>query len=409
MENTKKVPVLRFPEFSEEWVVKKIKDISTIKSGSTPLRSNKDFFKNGHIWWVKTTDLNNSNIIKTEECITELALKETSVKIYPKNSVLVAMYGGFNQIGRTGILKVDATTNQALSILNTNEKVVLPQYLLTWLNAKVNLWRKFAGSSRKDPNITGSDVAGFPISFPQISEQQKIADFLLQIDNRIEKLIKKKQLLEKYKKGVMQNIFNQELRFKDNEGNDYPDWEEKELGDISDVRDGTHDSPKYHQNGFAFITSKNLLANGSIDFENVSLISELDFNNFNKRSKVDIGDILFGMIGTIGNPVLIKTSGFAIKNVALIKEKQELKNIFLVHYLNSSLVLKQFDDVTVGNTQKFIALGKIRKLKIHIPSLPEQTKIAKFLTEIDEKINQASKQLEGTKKYKKGLLQQMFV
>ncbi len=232
MDNKKRMPTLRFPEFSGEWEVKKIKDVSTIKSGSTPLRSNKAFFKNGHIWWVKTTDLNNSNITKTEECITELALKETSIKIYPKNSVLVAMYGGFNQIGRTGILKIDATTNQALSILNTNEKLVLPQYLLTWLNAKVNLWRKFAGSSRKDPNITGSDVASFPIIYPHISEQKKIADFLSQIDDRIEKLTNKKQLLESYKKGIMQKIFNQELRFKDDNGLDFTAWKNKKLSEI---------------------------------------------------------------------------------------------------------------------------------------------------------------------------------
>lgn len=95
-------------------------------------------------------------------------------------------------------------------------------------------------------------------------------------------------------------------------------WEEKKLGEVSDVRDGTHDSPKYHKNGYPFITSKNLRSDGTIDLENVSLISAEDFKKVNKRSKVDQGDILFGMIGTIGNPAIVKDCNFAIKNVALI-------------------------------------------------------------------------------------------
>ena len=91
---------------------------------------------------------------------------------------------------------------------------------------------------------------------------------------------------------------------------------------LSDVRDGTHYSPTYVSNGYPFITSKNLNDDGTIDFENVNYISTEDYNEFSKRSKPNKGDILFGMIGTIGKPVLVNTDiEFAIKNVALIKEK----------------------------------------------------------------------------------------
>lgn len=155
------VPELRFPEFSGDWVCKKLGDVADIKSGMTPLRSTLDFFRNGTIHWVKTLDLVNGDIDKTDECITEKALNETSIKIYPIDSVLVAMYGGFNQIGRTGILKVEAATNQALSIILVNKKIIKPIYLINYLNANVFKWRKFAVSSRKDPNITSADVKSY--------------------------------------------------------------------------------------------------------------------------------------------------------------------------------------------------------------------------------------------------------
>ncbi|WP_220466421.1 restriction endonuclease subunit S [Dyadobacter psychrotolerans] len=110
------------------WEMKKIKDIGKVTSGTTPLRSNKTYHTDGNIPWVKTTDLNNSLIINTEEKVTELALKETSLRIYPKNTVLVAMYGGFNQIGRTGILGIDAAINQALSAITVDAEETDPTF-----------------------------------------------------------------------------------------------------------------------------------------------------------------------------------------------------------------------------------------------------------------------------------------
>lgn len=98
------------------------------------------------------------------------------------------------------------------------------------------------------------------------------------------------------------------------------DWEVKTLGEICDVRDGTHDSPRYVKSGYPLVTSKNL-TNGVIDFANIQYISKVDYDKINERSKADIGDVLYAMIGTIGNPVLItKEPNFAIKNVALFKD-----------------------------------------------------------------------------------------
>lgn len=194
------------------------------------------------------------------------------------------------------------------------------------------------------------------------------------------------------------------LRFKKFSG----DWEEKKLQNVSDVRDGTHDSPKYVTEGYPFVTSKNLMKNGKIDFSDISYITEEDYININKRSKVDVGDILFGMIGTIGNPVIVEQDGFAIKNVALIKEKDKLLNRYLIQVLKSSVIDRQFYKLNTGGTQKFIGLGMIRDLSILIPSIEEQEKIAFFFSLIDDKISLQGEKVEALRDYKKGMMQKIF-
>nr|WP_255473915.1 restriction endonuclease subunit S [Ketobacter sp. MCCC 1A13808] len=132
------------------------------------------------------------------------------------------------------------------------------------------------------------------------------------------------------------------------------------------------------------VTSKNLIS-GSIDFSTCSYISEEDHHAISKRSKVDDGDILYAMIGTIGNPVIVeKTHEFSIKNVALFKfEKSEVFNRYIYHFLNSPLATRQFENKSRGGTQKFVSLGNIRDLEIPLPPLPEQKRIAAILDKAD--------------------------
>ncbi len=197
-----------------------------------------------------------------------------------------------------------------------------------------------------------------------------------------------------------------ELRFPDFEKDG--EWDDKVLGEICDVRDGTHDSPKYVSEGFPLITSKNLLQNGEMDFDNVNYLSKDDYDKINERSKVDINDILFGMIGTIGNPVIVKRDGFAIKNVALIKTKGELKQEYLIQLMKSDYIDKQFQKANAGGILKFIALGMIRKLNIPTPQPQEQQKIASFLSSLDELLAAHNDKLDALKDHKKGLMQNLF-
>ena len=175
---------------------------------------------------------------------------------------------------------------------------------------------------------------------------------------------------------------------KDEKPFDIPDsWEWVRLDTVLDVRDGTHDTPKYVENGIPLITSKNI-SNGHLDFSNIKYISEKDFTEINKRSNVEKGDIIFAMIGSIGNPVIVDTDRkFGIKNVALLKNiNHSLDMNFVLHYLYllENLWIKNAS----GAVQKFISLKKIRASLIPFPPLEEQkrivAKIEKLMPLVDE-------------------------
>jgi type I restriction enzyme M protein len=173
-----------------------------------------------------------------------------------------------------------------------------------------------------------------------------------------------------------------------------PKWELKILGEICDVRDGTHDSPKYVQNGVPLITSKNLVG-GKIDFENVNYISQKDHDQISKRSGVDNGDVLFAMIGTIGNPVVVKKDfEFSIKNVALFKMKDNkcLNNLYLRYLLDSVYAQENLLSTQRGIAQKFVALKDLRNFNIPVPPLEIQKQIVAKIEE-EQKIVEANKKL----------------
>ncbi|MFN6463724.1 MAG: restriction endonuclease subunit S [Nostoc sp. DedVER02] len=171
-------------------------------------------------------------------------------------------------------------------------------------------------------------------------------------------------------------------------------WETKNLGDVYDVRDGTHDSPKYCENGYPLITSKNLKSNGLI-FDNVKYISESDYKKINERSAVHKGDVLFAMIGTIGNPIVVEVEpDFAIKNVALFKVSQNQDSYFLKYYLQTDYVQSKMQKEAKGSTQKFVGLGYLRNFPIAIPPLSEQKRIVAILDEAFEGIDRAIANIE---------------
>ncbi len=430
-----KAPKLRFKEFSGEWESKKLGELDVLLvRGPFGSALKKD------IMVPKSDDTykvyEQKHAIQKDSTLGTYYITKDKYEELKRFSVEPGDY----------IMSCSGTIGELYKIPDDAEQGVINQALLKIRIGRTldeNYFSYIFKHNLKNLETKGSGIKNvtsikflkdeFDIPVPSKEEQEKIASFFSLIDDKISLQGEKLKMLKDYKTGMMQKIFSRELRFKDDEGRDYPEWEEKKLSEVSDVRDGTHDSPKYVEweekklsevsdvrdgthdspkyveSGYRFITSKNLSSNGKIDFSDISYISEEDYININKRSKVDIGDILFGMIGTIGNPVLVEESEFAIKNVALIKEKDDLLNKYLIQVLNSSIISRQFYTLNSGGTQKFIALGVIRDLVIPVPNREEQIKIANFLCNLDKRIDKEQEKLDSLNEYKKGLLQQMFV
>ena len=406
----------------DDWECGLLKEFATFGGGTTPPRSAYErYYSNGSHPWVKTLDLNNSIINVTEEKITSLALSEVSIVKHPKGTVLVAMYGGFNQIGRTGLLAEDSAINQALVAIRPQHRLS-SNYLLFNLNYNVEYWKLVASSSRKDPNITGNDVKNYPLCLPPVEEQNAIANVLSDVDALIaglEKLIAKKQAI---KTATMQQLLTGRTRlpefanhpdgttkgYKQTELGEIPeDWEIHSLSKICDVRDGTHDSPKYRDNGVPLVTSKNIV-DDILDLRNVSLISLEDAFEIDKRSKVDKGDIIMSMIGTIGSAVLLTDDPkFCIKNVALFKPKGVFGEYF-IHFIRSSFFQDCLEDSMDGGIQKFVSLGTLRNMKIVLPIRKEQTAIANILSDMDEEIQSLQQRLDKTRQIKQGMMQELL-
>ena len=382
----------------EDWEVKRLGEIAELSSGTTPSRTNNDFYSNGSIPWVKTTDLNNSILYSTEELVTNKALEKTSLKLLPKGTVLVAMYGGFNQIGRTAMLGIEATINQALSALICNERIY-NSFLLAWLNCKVKEWKHLAASSRKDPNITGKDVARFPIAVPPIEEQQRIVSVLSLWDTAIEKQTALIEQLTLRKRGLMQQLLTGKKRLKGFEG----EWEKVKFKDIflskkqtnsygndidvlSVTKDGIFSQKEYFNKDIASEdTSKYLLVEkGDLAMSGL---------NFWMGSCYILTKHERGIISPAYKVFSIQ-DGFDLDYIVYFVQSHSFKSSLLgSSVIGASIVRRNLD------------MEMLEEWLYSFPSLNEQKAISTTLNNADKEIELANKKLASLQAQKKGLMQ----
>lgn len=190
---------------SEFYPYKRVQDFTTIVSGGTPNRDNDEYWKNGHIPWVKTTELRHSEIENTEEYITEKALTESSAKIVPPGTVLIAMYGQGKTRGMTGLLKIPASTNQACAcVLPCNEMNCI--YLWKFFELSYSNLRNLAKGGNQ-PNLNSALIKNYPVLFPPLDLQNQFADFVTQVDTTKSAVNQSIEKLETLKKSLMQEYF----------------------------------------------------------------------------------------------------------------------------------------------------------------------------------------------------------
>ena len=377
----------------------KLGDICEIVSGSTPKTSIPEYWDGGKKW-ITPAEINEESYIITDSArkLTELGVKKTGLSSFPEGTVILSSRA---PIGKVAIAGCEMYCNQGFKNLICSEKIN-NRYLYWFLKGNTEFLNSLGrGATFKE--VSKQIVSNIEINVPSIAQQEQAA-IQLETANAIIRF--RKQQLQKLDELV-------KARFVEMFGNmvyNPNGWEKVNLGSVCDVRDGTHDSPKYFPEGYPLVTSKNVTS-GRIDFTDCSLICKEDYDKINERSSVDFGDILMPMIGTVGKPVIVDVDAdFAIKNVALIKfyEDSTVINIFVRALLQSDYFDRAVISKIRGGTQKFISLSDIRKLEIYLPPMDTQNQFAVFVEQTDKSKAAIQKALDETRMLFDSLMQKYF-
>ncbi|MGO2276991.1 restriction endonuclease subunit S [Vibrio casei] len=403
------IPALRFSKFKSEYLPKIIDEIAKVTSGGTPSRAKADYW-NGHIPWVTTSQINFKDITAADEYITDLGLKKSSAKLFPKGTILLALYGQGITRGRVSVLEIEATTNQACAAIILESEDVNTRFTFYYLQSKYEDIRNLANDGGQK-NLSGGLVKSLSVVLPSdVMEQAEVADFLTSVDTKISQLNEKHCLLKDYKKGVMQQIFRQQIRFKDDDGNAFPEWEEKLLGDIATFTKGKSISKAdISIDGITpCIRYGELYTTYGEVIESVVSATSLPIKSllFSKANDVIVpssGETQWD----IATAACVKLSGVAYSG-DLTVIRTPLNGVFLSYYFNSAKK-REIASLSQGSSVIHLYSTHLKSLKVEIPCEAEQQKIAQFLQSLDKKINAVNEQIEQTKLFKKGLLQQMFV
>lgn len=231
------IPKLRFPEFRGEWEEKRIQDFAECCAGATPDTKKDEYWIDGTIPWMSSGEVNNTFIYSTEKKITQLGYDKTSTKLLPSNTVVIALAGQGKTRGTVAITRIELCTNQSLCAvlpdINLNS-----EYLFYFLSSQYKQLRNSStGGDDSRGGLNLKIIGNFRLPYTTIAEQQKIADFLSNVDSIITAETKILNTLQKKKKALMQKLFTQQLRFKSADGTDFPAWEEKKLGECVEILD----------------------------------------------------------------------------------------------------------------------------------------------------------------------------
>lgn len=377
------VPQLRFPEFDGEWKNRSLKEILTIGSG-------KDYkhLENGEIPVYGSGGL----------------MTYVNDYLYDGNSIGIGRKGTIDKpVFLTGKFWTVDTLFYTHSFRKLDIKFIYNQF------QRVN-WKKY-NEAGGVPSLSKKTIEQIQIKSPSLEEQQKIANFLTSVDERIQTLEKKKTLLEQYKKGLLQKIFKQELRFKDDNGEEFPEWEKYKLSDISER-----------------IKTKNKVDNQNVltISAQLGLVSQLEYFNKSVSAKnltgyylLEKNDFAYNKSYSKGYPMgaIKRLNKYDLGVVSTLyicfRFNAKVSLDFMEQYFEAGLQNKEIEKVAQEGARNHgllnIGVNDFFEIDLKLPSLKEQTKIAIFLSAIDENIALVNNKIEHTKSYKKGLLQQMFV
>jgi len=420
------VPKLRFGEFEGEWVEKKLGDIATFLKGKGISKS--DIVKDGKLECIRYGELYTVYGESIKKIKSRTNLDKNNLILSQYNDVIIPA-SGETQIDiatASCVLKEDVALSGDLNIIRTKENGLFLSYYLN-SNKKIDIARLSQGISVV--HLYSSQLKLLKLNLPKEDEQQKIANFITSIDQKINQLTQKKILLDSYKKGVMQKIFSQEIRFSPtfvpnlrlgtslrDDGGEFKDWEIHPIGDFIDLLSGfafKSENIVELKDGIPLLRGINITEGKIRHSEEIDKFYIGSHTNLDKYF-LEENDLVISMDGSkVGkNSALIgkeDVGSLLIQRVARIRTNNNTSLSFIYQHINSVLFHNYVNRVKTSSGIPHISSKQIKDFKINFPCLEEQQKIANFLTSLDQKIIQTTQQIEAMKSFKKGLLQGMFV
>ena len=409
MSEVSNIPQLRFPEFSGEWEDGKLGNYGNLINGLT---YSPDNIVDEGLLVLRSSNVQNGQIYLNDNVYVNLDVDDAALT--REDDILICVRNGSKRlIGKSTIINknLPKSTHGAFMTVFRGES---NKFISHWFHSSIYYKEVHKNLGATINSINGSNLKKFKTIFPAKSEQQKIASFLTAVDTKIEQLSKKQALLGEYKKGLTQQIFSQAIRFKADDGSDFPDWKEKKLENVL-KRTSTGLNPRQNfKLGYGenyYVTIKNI-SNGKLDFSKCERIDENAMTMIANRSDLSKGDLIMSSIGNVGESYLLdkEPENWNInESVFMLRASELMLPQFLYFIITNEQSKWYLESNSTGSSFKSIKLGELKLLPLGLPSLEEQTKIANFLSSIDTKIEQVGKQLDESKQFKKALLQQMFV
>jgi type I restriction enzyme, S subunit len=399
------VPQLRFPEFEDDWIEKTLFDVS--KDVSYGMNASATDF-DGKNKYIRITDIDLSNRkFKPNPLTSPDGILEEKFKL-KENDLLFTRTGA--SVGKSYLYdKSDGILYFAGFLIKFNIHKANSYFVsLLTLRDSYDKWVQINSMRSGQPGLNAEEYKNFKFNIPSLPEQQKIASFLSAVDEKTQQLTSKRELLEQYKKGVMQQLFSGELRFKDENGKDFPEWKERKLDSVLGQQIREVEKPK--ENYLAIGIRSHVKGTfqkpdsdpSKISMEKLFVVKENDL----------IVNITFAWEGAIAIAKKEDDGGLVSHRFPTYTFKS---NLLSKDYFSQVILDKRFrlilDLISPGGAGRNRVLSKKEFLKIQwkFPCFEEQQKIANFLSSIDAKIESANQQLIQTQQFKKGLLQQLFV
>ncbi|HLR34535.1 MAG TPA: restriction endonuclease subunit S [Tissierellales bacterium] len=400
----KLIPELRFPGFSGEWEEKKLGDVSYDYSYGMNSAADKFDGINKYIRITdideKTNNYNQSDLVSPKNKIEDKYLLDVGDLLFARTGASVGKsYYYKNEDGKVyyaGFLirfRIKKEFDYRFIFYNT-------------LTSSYSNWVKIMSVRSGQPGINAKEYSSMNIAIPSLEEQKKIANFFHSIDKKLQLQKKKIGKLKEYKKSMMQRIFSQEIRFKDENGNDYPEWEEKKIGDVlievnnkssncnlrvlSSTIDGVYYQDKYFKNRIASSDTSNykILKINQIVFSPQNIW----MGNINFNDSIDIG---------IVSP-----------SYKILEVNGEFDKLFIKYLIKTPRLIYEYKNSSeqgASVVRRNLNMKLFNNIKVEIPLKEEQTKIANFLSSIDKKISLEEGKLQMQEEYKRGLMQRMFI